>query len=243
MTPALLDLVPEQHPVLFPRKRKLDKKTGAMRLVNTSKTTWATTFDGRRAERTFVRDLKSVIGVTIHQTACVFGPLDDPPKRHRRALGVPAHVVAFRDGVYAQTAPLSWYLYHGNDLSARTLGLECEGHFPGLLDDPTTPRREDEDSIWSGADATPLLPAHIACFRAALRHLVENGRALGMPIEFIWAHRQANKDRRSDPGQGVWVEVAEFGVRELGLTARYADVFDDGKPVPREWAPGGVGGY
>lgn len=232
--PSFLDLVPEQHPLLFPRKK--DPKTG--RPVNTSKTEWR-----RAVERTVVRAPGDIDGITIHQTACVFGPADRD-KAHRRALRVPAHVVAFRDGTYVQGAPLLWFLYHGNALNGHTLGLECEGHYPGLLDDPTTPRREDEDSLW-GRDATPVTPEALLCFRAALRHLVEGGRALGCPIKYIWAHRQSSESRRSDPGQELWTMVAEWGCRELGLKARYADVFGgEGRPIPREWsAKGGVGRY
>lgn len=238
MTPTFLDLVPEQHRYLFPRKR--DAKTGA--IVNTSKTKWIRDAPGQRVERTVVRDPKSIVGICLHQTACVFGPLDKPEVRYRRALRVPAHVVAFRDGVYAQSAPLLWYLYHGNDFNDRTLGLECEGHYPGLLDDPTTPRREDEETTW-GDNATPLTPEALATFRMALTHLVVQGRALGCPIEVIWAHRQSSSSRRSDPGQELWSEVAEWGCRELGLRAQYADRFRDGYRIPRAWAPGGVGEY
>lgn len=233
-----LDLVPEQHPLLFPRRKRNGK------FENTSKTVWVPSTRSLLArEHTVERKPEDVTGICIHQTACVFGPLDDPPKRHRRALNVPAHIVAFRDGVYAQTAPLLWFLYHGNALNDRTLGLECEGHYPGLLDDPETPRREDEESIWAGAKATPLTPEALDCYRAALRHLVEAGRKEGMPIKFIWAHRQASGSRRSDPGQELWTMVAEWGCRELGLEARYADKWKDGRPVPREWAAGGVGRY
>lgn len=232
MPARLLDLTREQHPTLFPRKRKPDGT-----VVNTSKTERVGS-----GIRTVVRDPSTIDGVCIHQTACVFGPLSHPERRWRRALNVPAHVTAFRDGVYAQSAPLLWFLYHGNALSGRTLGLECEGQYPGLLDDPKTPRREDERSFW-GDEPTPLTPEAIECFRAALRHLVEGGRRLGCPIAHVWAHRQANGGKPSDPGQAVWTEVAEWGCRELGLTARYADVWRDGKPIPKAWAPGATAPY
>ena len=140
MTIRVLDLRAEQKNP-FPPKKGADGK-----VVNTSKT-----LNGK----TVCRDPKTVTGITIHQTACVFGPAKDREKAYRRALGIPAHAVAYRDGVYVITAPLDWYLYHGNDLNSFSLGLECEGHYPGLLDDPKTPIREDIKTTWGG-DPTPL---------------------------------------------------------------------------------------
>jgi len=231
VTARLLDLTREQHATLFPRKRKADGT-----VINTSKIERVGS-----GVRTVVRDPKSITGICLHQTACVFGPADRD-KAHRRALNVPAHVTAFRDGVYVQSAPLLWFLYHGGALNDRTFGLECEGQYPGLLDDPTTPKREDERSFW-GDEPTPLTPVAIECFRAALTHLVTEGRRLGCPIAHVWAHRQSHGGKPSDPGQALWVEVAEWGCRSLGLTARYSDTWRDGKPIPKAWAPGGVGPY
>jgi hypothetical protein len=239
VTPSFLDLVPEQHQSLFPRKRD---KTG--KLTNTSKTEWAQDAAGHRVEHTIVRRALDVTGITIHQTACVFGPLDNVAKRHRRALKVPAHVVAFRDGVFAQSAPLRWFLYHGNALNDRTLGLECEGHYPGLLDDPTTPRREDEESIWGDSLATPLDDVALVTFREGLRHLVVEGRKLGMPLRWIWAHRQSSESRRSDPGEELWQRVVlEFAVPVLGLQTGVNDTFRDGRPIPAAWDPSATAPY
>lgn len=235
-TPRLLDLTPEQHPTLFPRKLGADG-----RVVNTSAVAKG---------RTLVRLAETVDGVVLHQTACVFGPLD-PVRRYRRALKIPAHVTAFRDGVFVQAAPLPWFLYHANALNARSLGLECEGQYPGLRNDPSTPVREDEETFWAGGarTPTPLTPLAIATFRAALRHLVVGGRALGMPIRYLWAHRQSSDSRRSDPGQELWETVAvDYGQRELGLVLQPREVFGAGakrgRPIPIAWQPeGGSGKY
>ncbi len=237
MTPTFLNLALEQSD-LFPLK--LDSKG---RVVRTSKAIGG---------KTVVRRPQDINGIVIHQTACVFGP-PDPIKRHRRALKIPAHVVAFRDGVYAQTAPLLWFLYHGNAFNEHTLGLECEGQYPGLRDDPTTPEREDEETFWPGGAGkpTPLTDDAIATFRAGLRHLFIEGTRLGCPLKHIWAHRQSNNDRRSDPGQEIWEAVVlDYGVKELGLTTRPGDTFASGKPpklgrpIPTAWQPnGGRGRY
>ena len=216
--PTLLDLR-EQQVNPFPRKKSSDGK-----VINTSKVV---------AGKTVERDPKKVTGIGIHQTACTFGPSNDRPKAHRRALGIPAHVTAFRDGVYVAAAPLTWYLYHGNDLNEFSLGLECEGVYPGLVG----------GKAWGG-DPTPLDPVAIDTFRAALKWLVDEGRKAGMPIEFIWGHRQANGQKPSDPGEGIWKHVVvEYGCTQLGLKTQPEKFWRDGKTIPPQWDPRGVGKY
>jgi len=228
-TPQLLDLRHSHATGVFPSKRSKDGREIRTSLV--------------KAGKTVVRAPATVTGITIHQTACVFGPANDRTKAHRRALNVPAHVTAFRDGVYVAAAPLGWYLYHGNDLNLDTLGLECEGHYPGLSDDPRTPRREDIATTWGGKP-TPLDATALETFRAALRWLVETGRASGMPIRNVYAHRQANGSKPSDPGEELWRKlVVEFGVPQLGLVPEPDRTWRDGRPIPAQWQPGAQGKY
>ena len=176
--------------------------------------------------KTVKREPKLITGVTLHQTACVFGPENDRAKAHRRAIGIPAHAVAFRDGTVALPAPLSWYLYTSNGLNAFTLGLEIEGIYPGY----------PGAKVWGDNPATPfdLLARDTA--RAALKHLVEAGRAAGMPIEYLYAHRQSNGEKPSDPGYEIWQQVAlEYGVGILGLKTRNDYTVGEGKPIPSAW--------
>lgn len=220
MTPTLLDLRGEQHPSLFPPKRLRDGSSQA-----TSKTSRG---------KTVVRDPATIDGIVLHQTACVFGPAADRSKAHRRALGIPAHAVAFRDGVFAAPAPLTWWLYHGNGLNGHTLGLEVEGCYPGLVGKPST--------LWGGTE-TPLDEVTIATARAALAWLVVQGRALGMPLRYVYAHRQSNIGKPSDPGEGLWRALAvEYAVPVLGMETR-TRYTDGGRAVPRQWDPTGVGDY
>jgi hypothetical protein len=227
MTPVCLDWRGEQTDP-FPRKHKNDGS-----IVATSRIVKG---------KTYSRDPKLVTGITVHQTACVFGPADQT-KKHLRAMGIPAHAVAFRDGNYVITAPLPWYLYHGNELNGPTLGLEIEGMYPGLLDDSTTPKREDITTTWGGKP-TPLDELTIATAQAALRFLVEEGRKAGMPIEFVYAHRQSNGGKPSDPGEGIWrAVVLDFAVPILGLKTRPQQTFGDGKQIPALWEPSATALY
>lgn len=228
-TPTLLDWRGQQVDP-FPLKHKSDGTP-----ISTSKIVHG---------HTFCRDPHTITGVTIHQTACVFGPAADPAKKHLRAMGIPAHAVAFRDGFYVITAPLTWHLYHGNDLSTPTLGLEVEGMYPGLPDDPkTVAKHEDEQTTWGG-NPTALDDLTIACARAALSFLVAEGRKAGMPLEFVYAHRQSNGQKPSDPGFGIWQHVVlEHAVKTFGLRTAPQKTFGAGSPIPKQWEPGATGRY
>lgn len=166
------------------------------------------------------RNPSNVVGIGIHQTACIFGPANDTEARHRRALRVAAHCTAFRDGTCVFGNPLDWYVYHGNGLNAFSLGLECEGIYSGTL-------------IGSKYEIPDLA---IESFRFGLKSLVDNGRAMGMPIRYVWAHRQSSPTRRADPGAEIWQRVVlEYGVAILGLETQVMHTWGAGRPIPREW--------
>lgn len=200
---------------------------------------------GRIVEHVEERDPKRIDGIVLHQTACSFGPSDDANARHRRALGVACHALAFRDGAVVLANPLRWTVLHGNGLNDRSLGLEVEGLYSGLEDDPSTLPDEAARSTWGGRPdvVSELL---VAAGRRALRELVERGRAEGMPIRYVWAHRQSSRTRRSDPGAVLWRRlIVEYAQPVLGLVAQPSMVLQSkssgpGRPIPAAW--GGVNG-
>lgn len=188
------------------------------------------------------RDLSAITGICFHQTACVFGAPNkkDPESRYRRALDIPCHGVGFLDGVAVLPCPFSWFVYHGNGFNEDCLGLEFEGHFPGLLDDPTTPRREDLKSIWGKKTPTPLSDLAVQCYRDLTKRVVEEAREMGCPVKYAYAHRQSNGDKLSDPGEGIWKRVVlEYAVPVLGLETRPHETRRDGKEIPKQWDPAG----
>src|SRR5690606_22013803 len=162
--------------------------------------------------RTVMRDPATVDGVCIHQMGVTLGV---GPARLRaaggdadlaqmlRARDIPAHASAFIEGWVVAPHPLRAYLHHAGRLNATTLGLEVEGLYDGRA---TGSRRPADTTI----DAA----------RAALRWLVETGRSEGMPIRYVYAHRQSSRSRRADPGAWLWREVALWGVDELELETR-----------------------
>lgn len=174
-----------------------------------------------------MRSPQTITGICVHQTAVEFGASsaavraangDADLARHRRALGVHAHATAFRDGTGALAYPLQAYVFHGNGLNAESIGLEIEGLYSGATD-----RHEATD----GAVAA-------AC--ELLSRIVEEGRAAGMPLRYVWAHRQSSPTRRGDPGAELWHRVVlEYAVPVLGLECQPERTWGQGRPIPHEW--------
>lgn len=190
-----------------------------------------------------VREPGMITGITVHQTAVRYGVKayqvqaaggDEELALARRALQVACHAMAFHGGFIAAVNPLDWYVYHGNGFNGYELGLEIDGNYPGLIGGET----------WNKKPATQVTVPLVQAARAAIEFLVREGRAAGMPITQIHAHRQSSGTRRSDPGEELWKRVVlEYAVPVLGLVPNQAEVLKDGRPVPLEWDPDGVGSY
>jgi hypothetical protein len=198
------------------------------------------------------RDPKTIDTIVIHQTGIEFGVSqraiaaaggDAQLAKARRALNVACHVMAFRAGYFVAAHSLTDYVNHAGRLNARSVGLEIEGRYPGLQDDPTTIAREDLTTTW-GAAPSQLTDATVTAACLAINWLVERGRQGGMPLRKIVAHRQSSSGRRADPGQEIWRRVVlDFAVEELGLVTVPKQRWGDGRPIPVEWDPDGLEHY
>ena len=201
-------------------------------------------------KRPVLRDPASVDSVVLHQCAVTYGLTarqlraaggDRQRALATRALNVACHTLAFRDGFFVACCPLRVYVQGANGLNPRALHLETDGLYSGLRDDPTTAPREDLQT--TAGTPCEVTPAIILAGQSALRWLVLEGRAEGMPIDRLWAHRQSSPTRRADPGEALWQSIAEPIAAELGLRIDYAATLGDGRPIPVEWSPRGVGRY
>jgi len=190
-----------------------------------------------------VRDPSHVTGITIHQTAVPYGVKeyqihaaggDEELALARRSLQVACHVMAFRGGFIAVPNDLRWYVYHGNGFNSFELGIEIDGRYPGVIGGKT----------WNGKPASKVTEDLVRAACAGIEFLVIEGRKMGMPIEYIHAHRQSSATRRDDPGEELWKDVVlDFCVPVLGLKTEPARTLKDGRPVPTEWDSNGVGSY
>ena len=190
-----------------------------------------TSFDHlSRRTQIVCRPPTTVDGIVIHQTGCWFGVNARQLReadgnatiaKHRRALGVAAHMTAFDTGYAVLAHKLNWYVYHANSLCGRSIGLEIEGVYPGLMH----------------TKGRVLTPALVRAAQDGLEYLVQEGRKLGMPLRYIWAHRQSSPIKENDPGEEIWKEIVlRFAVPELGLEVQ-PNYVSGGRVIPIEWLP------
>ena len=192
------------------------------------------------------RSPNQIDSIVLHQTAIKFSP----PRRRspqldlaRRALGVACHVMAFHDGFLTWPVDLTWYIHHADRLNSRSLGLEVDGNYPGLLGGRVSDPKANPE--------TKLTDAVVHAARIGVKLLVEEGRRAGCPIRYIYAHRQSDRWRRADPGEGLWRRVVlEYAIPVLHLIPRQNERFRHakdadrhGQPVPSDWDPDGHGTY
>lgn len=222
----IIDLLSERDPARPPLSRKTKRPKWKM---------------GRNG-LVVMRNARNITGVTIHQTAVEFGVSNQQLKAAggdvqlalaRRGLDVACHSISF-DGFFARTTPLAYYVYHGNGFNGFELGLEIDGLYPGVVGGRT----------WNREPPTKLTEGRVFAARAAMKDLVTRGREANQPIRYLHAHRQSSETRRSDPGEALWKAVVlEYAVPVLKLELNQSRVLRDGRPVPKEWDPNGVGSY
>lgn len=188
---------------------------------------------------TLVRDPREIDSIVLHQTGVDFADRDTDEKTARRAMRVAAHAMAF-EGFVSLPAPLLWYINHANNLNRRSLGIEVDGNYPGLVG----------RKVLHG-QPTRLKDETVLAARVGVKLLVTEGRRIGCPVRYIYAHRQADSWRQADPGEELWRRVVlEYAVPVLGLETRPAERYPNrkgpkrhGMPIPAAWDPDGVGKY
>lgn len=140
------------------------------------------------------RPANSVYGVCLHQTA---GAGLHPSMWPRI---VNAHCAIQRNGTILLLQPFDhtiWAL-HDTPASKSTISVEIEGNFVGALDDPDTPAREDERSLWKqGGGPHDLTPEQILASDVLFGILRDWFRYNGVPWKRLIAHRQTAGDRRA----------------------------------------------
>ena len=168
-----------------------------------------------------------VDAVCIHQTACVFGPAADPPKRHRRAASIPYHALAFTDATVTLAHPVLAYTYHGNAFNTRSVGFGIEGHYPEF-------DRDFDPEIHTAMETEAFIDA----IRHGLRRVVETAWEAGCPIQYQLAHRQSATKwgKPADPGEKIWKIATAFCKDALKLKTLDDLVTNPaGRPIPMEW--------
>jgi N-acetyl-anhydromuramyl-L-alanine amidase AmpD len=174
------------------------------------------------------RPWSKITGITLHQTAVLFG--ENPQRWH----AMNAHIGITRNGRALMICPLQRIVWHGNSLNDTTVGIEVDGYFEGvegqrrtLWNPATDPKRE------------PLKPSpqQIEACRRTIRWIRDLVRTHGGQLLYIHAHRQSSRLRQSDPGSAIWQACGVWAQRELGLSDGGPGWTSGGLPIPTAWDP------
>lgn len=193
----------------------------------------------KRGKRKGSRNWSAITGITLHQTAAnVTNP--------ERCLNMPVHGVVMEGGPNGEDATIillhdpTDYMYHGNGFNRRDIGIEVCCRAAGIEGDPDTlwlPKKHGHlkgaQRLLKGSEATD---AELEACRRLVRYYTEQAKENGGEIEYIHAHRQATKNRVSDPGSRIWRANGEWARETLGLKVGPADFkISDGKALPDAW--------
>lgn len=181
-----------------------------------------------------------VKGICLHQTACDMG------ERIERYDTIGAHFAVLRSGRVLRMADLDRVVIHGNGWNNQCVGIEVNGLYAGLEDDPDTALDEALRTTWDDP-TTPtrerpqqVTPQAMESTRQLVRWIVEEVRLRHGEVKVLVAHRQAVDSRRNDPGQAIWQQVAVPLHAELGLDdggVGFVIPGSTGYAIPEAWDP------
>lgn len=162
-------------------------------------------------------------GVLLHQTGCY---MPNNPEVWRK---INAHCGITRDGTVILMFPLEYLIWHGNDLTRPTIGIEIGGFFRGV---------EGKNNTHWPRDRTPqeLNKAQVKASGVLFKILKEEFERNGGVWEVVYAHRQSHNWRMSDPGSAIWKQIAIPWIEKLGVTDGGPEFcVGSGMPIPIEW--------
>ena len=171
-------------------------------------------------------------GVLLHQTGTI---IYDKPRIFDICN---SHIVVLRDGTITLVNPMEWHLEHAGVLSPSTIAIEFHGNMLGV--------HGDSDTVWNeGADTDDLTENQLAASEMLFSWLNFQFEKNGGKWEYVYAHRQCNKDRRADPGSEIWSKIGVKWNEWLGNNAKSSWDFTsaDGLPIPRQWDPSSTAEY
>lgn len=173
------------------------------------------------------RAWSKITGVTLHQTAVVLG---ERPERWK-TLG--AHLGVTREGQVVWLHDFAKIVWHANGLNAMTVGIELDGMYEGIQGDPNSFWNPDKDPRRVPQRATTDL---VEAAKATVRWVCAEVARHGGKVNHLYAHRQASKQRQSDPGSELWQLVGLELHKELTLTDGGAGfTLGDGMRIPESW--------
>lgn len=171
------------------------------------------------------RPWENITGIVLHQTGVM---MSNTPKRFRKLRAHMGFIVADKPTILLVN-PLTAYMYHGNSLNKSTVGFEINGNFRGI--------EGNDGTYWKGGGGPDSVTAgQIAAVRAGIQWVCDQVGKNGNKLEYIYAHRQSNANKPSDPGSKVWEECGVWAQDELGLSDGGAGfISGKGRAIPGDW--------
>lgn len=174
---------------------------------------------------------EKLTGIVIHQTACDMG------ESVGRYDTIGSHFAILRNAKILWMADPRLEIIHANGFNARCLGIEYNGRYPGLLDDPNTAHDEALATTWNDPTTKhreqPMTapPEMLLAGRMLLRWLKHRYPEL----LYLLFHRQSSGTRQNDPGQEIAVDTRRVAI-ELGLSDGGPGFkIDSGRAIPYAW--------
>lgn len=183
------------------------------------------------------REIEDIDTIWLHQTAAMLmtpGRFKKVPVQ--RAVPVLAQAVLLH--------PIRAYMYGGGKVNRRAIHYEIACRAAGIEGDGRTVwiSRKDKKAgrRWDDvvAEATD---DQIAIAKLMIAYDIAEVFRQGGKIKYIGSHRQSSKQRESDPGQRLWVELGEWAIEEFGLER--SREFGNGRPNPTVWTGEGAEPY
>jgi hypothetical protein len=175
------------------------------------------------------RPWSKVTGVCLHQTACELG------EKPERWVTVGAHIGITRAGKVIHLHDFNRLVVHGNGWNTQCVGIEMDGMYAGVEGDPKTFWIPQWDAQRKAQSPTPEL---VEAAKTTIRWIAKVIASHGGRLHALVAHRQASKERQSDPGGALWQAVALPLHQELQLTdGGVGFKLGTGYAIPESWDP------
>jgi peptidoglycan hydrolase-like protein with peptidoglycan-binding domain len=174
-------------------------------------------------ERRWCSDSKNQMrGVMLHQTGCWM------PENTGTWRKINAHAGITHEGTLILMFPFNMLIWHGNNFSQNTIGVEIAGLYEGVNGKRRTVFPLDSPISELSAQQVK------ASFKLAdliLEAFVENGDIW----EYLVAHRQSSNQRLADPGEEIWRRIGLRWIQRYKLKDWSQEKIGTGKPIPRDW--------
>jgi hypothetical protein len=167
------------------------------------------------------RSWDEITGVCIHQTGCRM------PIASSKWRNLNAHYGITSAGQVVEANAPTDFIWHAQQISRRTIGIEIAGNFEGVQGDPST--------LWKGGGpAAELSLEMIAAADRLFEYLADLFQRNGREWRHVYAHRQSSGSRRADPGSEIWQKIGLVWCDRLGIDdSEYTT--GKGRPIPVAW--------